>query len=333
MKWSSIKKSYKPRKDYEVPSPDFVQKNLASFVKNKSSKSWFLLCPFHPDRSSPSLSVIVENGHKQPVGFFKCFGCGKKGYWNELALALNMETVDGYKLDLTEADSISFDSDPEPDEIEEPSSEKVNIKTLVPWPKNKSWRGFAGKIVQKYDGWYNKFDPDYPLVFLCRRRNSKKVIGFIRCRTKKKKGYKSYLFSKGEWTSNYIWPEHKLSKTDRLVLVEGARDALAWICRGVLTGAILGTSSGLGSRRKATLMGMGVDELVLFMDGDHAGENAVFGKWEDGDLVVEGLQSLAETDFIVRVFKTWFHFPEKDPFKLAKDANFVRKFKKWLEMK
>ncbi len=327
MNWTAIKKLQYKKK--ENPDPSFVMRNLAPYVKNKSSKSWFLLCPFHSDRKSPSLSVVVSHGYKQPVGFWKCFGCGEKGYWNKLAEALNMETLDGYKMDLTESESLNFDIEPE--EEEEPNSDKVNLKLLTPWPIDRSWRGFAGSIVQKYDGMYNKLDPDYPLVFLCKHRNDNKIVGFIRCREQKRKGYKSYLFSKGPWLSNYLWCENKIRDTKRILITEGVRDALAWICRGFTSVAILGTSSGMKSKRKATLLGMGVERIILFMDGDEAGEKAVYGKWENNQLKQEGLKHLLENDFNVKTFKTWFHFPDYDPFKLAKNKNFVSNFKNWLK--
>lgn len=328
MSWSSLKKDKRVKfeKPEQHPEPAFVQRNLAPLVRQKSSKSWFLNCPFHPDRKSPSLSVIVNRGYPQPVGFFKCFGCGERGYWNKLAEALNLETLDGYKLDLVEVNSLNFENVKEP---KEPKGKKFSIKSLISWPEDRTWRGFSGRTIKKYGGMLDKFDSEYPLVFLCRHRNSKKIIGYIRCRARKGNGL-SYIFSGNTWVSEFLWPENKLARTDKVVIVEGVRDALALICRGIPALAILGTSSGMGSRRMATLLGLGIETTALFLDGDKAGKIAVYGRKEADSN--PGLKELLEEDFIVKTYKTWIRNPEKDPFKLAKDKKFINKFKSWLKL-
>lgn len=323
MKWREVKTHPKIEIPKVHPDPFFVQRNLTPFVRQKSSKSWFLNCPFHPDKKTPSLSVVVDRGYEQPPGFWKCFGCGERGYWNKLAEALNLETIDGYKLDLIEEESLYYREEVEP----EPTSKLVDINDLVPWPKDRGWRGFTGRTIRNYDGMLNTGNKNYPLVFLCYHRGSSKVIGFISCTGKKIKGKKSYIFSGNTWVSDYLWPEHKLPTTNKVSIVEGVRDALACICRGIPALAILGTSSGMGTKRKATLFGLGVDVTNLFMDGDVAGKKAVYG----GEDII-GLRELLLEDFNVKVYKTWQKNPEKDPYRLMKSDKFVKSYKSFINM-
>jgi len=49
----------------------------------KRGRCWYALCPFH-EETRPSLSINLE------IGFFKCYGCGKKGTLRRLAEALGI---------------------------------------------------------------------------------------------------------------------------------------------------------------------------------------------------------------------------------------------------
>lgn len=325
---------FKAHSDNEYVTEDFAKRYLDEHVRKRGAKSWFLVCPFHSDRD-PSLSVIVSKKAKQRVGFWRCFGCGRKGYWNELAIALNMPTVDGITYDLVERDSIQFNV--ENDLVSDDTffcgknSRKPRVlkkDSLHSWPETAIWRKFPGKIVRNFGGYMNILDFDYPLAFVCRNRNALKDCGIILCRTTKKEKQTSYLFTDGEWTHNFLWPEHKIKSTRTVVLVEGVRDALAWLCLGVPTLAILGTQTGISDKRLHTLIGLGIERIILFMDGDKAGKRAVYGTYdENGKVLTQGLKSLLIKDFDVQVIKTWKHYEDEDPFSLAQNKSFVKKFK------
>jgi len=304
-------------------SPDFVQTNLEGFAKRKSTNSWFIICPFHSD-TDPSLSVIVSPTHRMKVGNWKCFGCGKFGDWNDLAKALNLPIVepDGIYVNDIEEEGFVIEDNPEDELVEELKTGKekrIKLSKLLPWPNSRKWRGFSGDFIQKHGGKLYKLDGFYPLIFPCLKRNKKQIIGAIRCRLKKKKGYLSYLFTSEEWISNYFFPEEYLKPTKIVVMVEGVRDNFGLIRNGIPSLATLGTSPKITEKRIATLTGLGIEKVVIFMDGDDPGKKASLRIREE---LVE--------DFGVKIFKTWKYFPGKDPYKLSKNRDFVSKFKKLL---
>jgi len=259
------------------------------------------------------------------VGNWKCFGCGKFGDWNGLAKALNLPIVEPngiYTNDLEEESFIISDN-PEDELVEELKTgkeKKIKLNKLLPWPSSKKWRGFSGEFIQKHGGKLYKLDGFYPLVFPCLKRNKKRIIGAVRCRFKKKKVYLSYLFTSEEWISNYFFPEEYLKPTKTIAMVEGVRDNLGLIRNNIPSLATLGTSSKITEKRIATLIGLGVEKVIIFMDGDDPGKKASF---RIGKELVE--------DFEVKIFKTWKHFPEKDPYTLSRDRGFVNKFKNLLK--
>ncbi len=320
-----------------IIDPDFVKEHLKAHVIKRSTKSWFLKCPFHADKD-PSLSVIVSYGYQQPVGFWRCFGCGTKGHWNELAEKLGLPTVEDYQVGANRRESIDI----EIKEVYSPNSvytcgknskrpRVIDVKKLLPWPKTRNWRGFTGDIIQSFGGYLNLLDADYPLVLLCKQKLTNG--GLILCREFKKEGYPSYLFTDGTWSNDYLWPGPKLRPTKCIVMVEGVRDALALICQGLPAVAILGTQKPITSKRFAYLLGLGVETIVLFMDGDNAGRLAVYGKVNKNSIPLEskGFKKILSEHFKVLVVKTWDIFPGLDPCKLADDKVFMARLKQRLE--
>jgi len=323
VKWSNLKQDVvEVKKIKEPPNPLFVQRNLEALVKRKSNGSWFIVCPFHPDKD-PSLSVIINNSSTLPVGFWRCFGCGKEGYWDDLALALNLPTTDPLQSDLYETDMFKVSEDVEDIDV----LPSFNPDILEPLEKNQNWRGFSGKFLKKYNAYFDPYDNKYPIVFLCRHRANRKLLGYIRCRHEKQKDQLSYINASGDWVSKYWLFEENLPITKKVVIVEGPRDALAWNRIGVPTIGLIGTQTGAKQCRINTLLGAGVEEVILFLDNDIAAKTAVEGKDNK-----EGLYKTLSKDFKVKVFPTWKKFPKekygkKDPFILSKNEKFVKQFK------
>jgi 5S rRNA maturation endonuclease (ribonuclease M5) len=291
--------------------PSFVKTALYGnvFPIKKQTKHWFISCPFHKD-SSPSLSVVVASGHRAPVGTWNCFGCSKSGRWNSLAEKLNLPTVDKDNPEISlESNYISFN------ELEDNPSDYSPPLNSSPWPTDKYWRNFPGTILNKHNGLYVPLDINYNLWLPCISHANKKVTGIIKC-TEKKKSI-SYLFTEGAWLSEYLWPEATLKfPIKTVVLVEGVRDALAFLINKIPALAVLGTQSGFTDNRIYTLYSLGVNRVILFMDGDSPGKKASYA-----------LRKLLAKDFDVDIFKTWKHFPDKDPFNILKDKIFVKAFK------
>jgi hypothetical protein len=324
MKWDKLKQdiSLTVRENKEPPNPLFVQRHLESLTKRKGNGSWFIVCPFHSDKD-PSLSVIVVNNHSLQCGFWKCFGCGKEGHWDELALALNLPTTDPLQSDLYESDAFKVSEDVE--DIDDLPS--FNTDILDPISDNQNWRGFSGKFLRKYNTYFDEYDNFYKIVFLCRRRNNRKIVGYIRCRIEKKENQLSYINAPGDWVSKYWLFEDKLLITKKVVIVEGPRDALAWNRIGIPTIGLIGTQTGAKQCRINTLLGAGVEEVILFLDNDEAAMIAVEGKENK-----IGLRKTLNQDFKVKVFPTWEKYNKKkygkkDPFELAKDSKFVKQFR------
>ncbi len=344
MKWSDVGKKYRAKKKSSkfstkpVP-PEFAKLHLSSLVKSKGSPSWAISCPFHADGKSPSCHVVTEPGNKFNVGFFHCFGCGVSGFWEELATKANLPLFDSFKdVKGTRFSPLKVDKQ----ETEE-NDLKVDLDTLKKWPKKKFWRTFSGVLLRKYGARYNPASSTYPLVWLCRPKKKKKVLGTIRSRVKPDPTdeWPSYLYSSGAWIAKYLWPQHKIGPTKKIVLVEGKRDALALLREGIPALAILGTSTGAGQTRINTLHRLGVEKILTFTDNDIAGKKAVKGydkKGKDGKVIehIPGLKELLSKEFEVKVYATWKKHPKKvlgkrDPHKLFKSKKFVKKFKKIFE--
>jgi hypothetical protein len=328
--WKDIHKQHK--KAPKV-NPAFVAQHLESVPHKKGSSSWFVACPFHGE-TRPSLSVIIDPSHRMSVGFWKCFGCGKMGRWNDLAKALRLPTFDdpeGDFIDDEELIELAMSEDLEDDvsvkKLRISKNKFIDIDKLAPWPVDRKWRGFSGKLVRKWGGNIYRLDYHYPLIFPCAKRNSQSdIIGAIRCRMKSSKKYPSYLFTVGTWTSNYLFPEEKLKGPIKtLVLVEGVRDTKAMLYRNIPTLGLSGTQSGMSSSRKNTLLGLGVERVIVFFDGDEPDDEGLIAAEEGAKKVAKALRK----DFDVKVFPTWKKYPGKDPYTLAKDDKFIRYFKIW----
>lgn len=314
--------------DFVEPPPHFVQQQLSSIVVKKSPQSWFISCPFHSEKDA-SLSVIVDYGHSKPVGFWKCFGCGEGSYsWDVLAKKLNLALVDGFRLDLEEEVTVNFFNQ---------QKSAVKLVKNKPWPIDRKWRGFSGKVIRKHGGVLDCENQLYPLVFPCRTYSGEKIVGTITCRAKKHKKYLSYVHSKGAWLTSYLWPEHITYKSRIIFIVEGERDALALRCLGYNALAALGTQSGMNQARLNTLHALGAEIIVLCMDNDEAGYKAAYGTYtDDGKVKREGMIRLLSDDFKVVVFPIWDMFPKEvfgkvDMFQLAKQKKFKSFFKSFLK--
>lgn len=241
--------------------------------KRLNASSTFVSCPFHSERT-PSGRVFHSATSENP-GYFKCYGCGQTGNWDEVAPKLGLspykwsKPVKQYAVPLRPADA-------EPDEPD------LKFSSI---PKGKVWRQIKTDFLislgcKKVRVIYDGFRPGPVMLYLPVMVKGRER-GFIRARLKKVDGKPSYLNKSGGWSKDYglflydqaVALMHE-SGIKTLALVEGPRDALRLMSIGIPAIAILGTQS--WSKRKSRMIELtGARRVVLCMDGDDAGLAAI----------------------------------------------------------
>jgi hypothetical protein len=267
---------------------DFIKAQLSSYggEKKEYGERMIIRCPFHND-TNPSGSLSLNTTW---AGSFKCYSCGAKANWDELAERLHLqpfkrsEPKEEYAIDLM-ARAQEFLSEKE---------EGYSKGTFKFWdlPANKKWRSIptnlliklGGKLSIKWSDEYQRWGTTKFIYFPVNVNDEQ--VGFFRARLKKDVTGKapSYLLAarsgSGNWgLSKGLWPfDHTLhmmtalgSKT--VVLVEGQRDCLRLITLGIPAMCIFGTQSWSSSKAKLLELA-GVRRVVLLMDGDESGIKA-----------------------------------------------------------
>jgi len=244
--------------------------NNYSGPKKKLASSTLVSCPYHSERT-PSGRIFHDVKTKSP-GFFKCYGCGKKAKWDEVAPLLGLKPYKWTKPADQYAQSLRH---------EDEEKNKIKKMEFSDIPRDKRWRTIktnllialgAKRVITIYEGGYRTKSMVYLPVFIKGTQR-----GFIRARMQKEKDKPSYLNSPGPWSQDlglfpYDFAIRKNPKT--IVLVEGPRDALRLLSYGIPAIAILGTQS--WSARKSRMIELtGAERVVLCMDGDDAGKKAI----------------------------------------------------------
>lgn len=232
-----------------------------------------IVCPFHPD-SSPSCSVHTS-GHRKKVGTFHCWSCGAKGGWEKLAAQLGLDSGKNYHPDNpfgTKARALAKRL-----KEEELVRQEMYVNNLprgsTPW-EHGSFRELPESFLVKVEArhWYDDLNACDRIVFPVKNRIGS-VVGSAARRLDGEK-FKPWMNSSGPWARGALFPLHIVPKSiDRIVLVEGPYDALRLNFRGIPTLAIIG-SQNWQPQKAAILRAIGVQTVILCMDGDGAGRTA-----------------------------------------------------------
>lgn len=255
----------------------FVVQQLDTYAgtKKRMDGSTFVACPFHSE-STPSFRIFHSAATKSP-GYGKCYGCGASAPWNEHSVKLGLKPWSYSKPSETYAPPLRIedrvDSDKEDLEFEDLPSGKVwrtiptdflieiGARKVRPWYTNDAGSRYLSSTAYVY----------LPVFVLDTLR------GYIKAQLRKKEGAPSYINKKGRWSLDYglfLYDYVAASKPKVIGLVEGPRDGLRLNYLGIPVVSILGTQS--WSDRKSRLVElMGVEDVVLIMDGDCAGRAAV----------------------------------------------------------
>lgn len=248
----------------------------------KQASGWKMVrCPFHGD-TDPSLGVYTALDGVRKLGFFNCFGCGAKGYWNTFAQKTGLPEINDW-----EKPSAINSVSPE-DEQQLLGNVGLTFKEVLKrmsceeaqrWPQNLDWRGYSGKLL--YDLGAHIVNDAYneSVAVLFPIKIAGKVRGGIKAIFEKtKKSQLGYLTMSGEWSKKYgLFPylmTKKLIETrgyDFVILVEGPRDALRLVQNGIPALAILGAKS--FSKTKALFItALGTSTVYVMPDGDEGGK-------------------------------------------------------------
>jgi len=258
-------------------------------VKPKGRYS-MILCPFHNEKT-PS-GRIRHDPSRPGFGSFKCYGCRKTASWNELAATLGLQQVGRSHVKITEADVPKTSTHRYEEEFFD-ENDAPSIADLKFYPLQgkraeslgvaKEWRGFSSEFLAEFIEAKLSYHVDRDRYYVFLPVYIKGVLeGFINAQLfkPKTKDVPSYLNAPGIWSlKKGLFPFDsaiKLMKSKGLksvVLVEGPRDALRLLRKGIPAMAILGTHS-WSSTKSRCLEFSGVERLILMMDGDAAGKAA-----------------------------------------------------------
>jgi 5S rRNA maturation endonuclease (ribonuclease M5) len=250
------------------------------------ANSIFIRCP-NPQHSggferSPSLRIFTQA--KMPR--FKCYGCGWKGTWNDLADTLGLQRLNA----AVEINDI-------PKEIISSSDlnnflgfshvvEQGRIKEReVHWYPDTVWRELPGPLLTKVGALLvindrAQFRIRFPAYYLGKR------VGHVTAMLFKptNKAIPSYLESTHKtgrmpWSHRHVLFHdiaREILKKDPakpLFVVEGPRDALKLLQYGIAAVALMGTQKTEDAKIE-TLIRMNARKIVILMDGDDAGRSA-----------------------------------------------------------
>lgn len=266
-----------------VAADAFVKQQLEQFVRKRSGKTGFIICPFHPDTDA-SCHVTLESTRGLPAGVFHCFGCGEGGGYNKLAEKLGIQPID----DLNVMESVPGLVEQRIALSKNPPKAYYDLPWSEPVPTGFVWRGIPAEFL---NAWGCKFGPD-PMEWISgQTTGEKRLYLFTKDRSGRHFGWiasklpdskidePKYFNMPGVWSSRAFLP-NLMGMTDRVVLVEGPYDAFRLLHLGIPAMCIMGVQS-WNVHKISLLVQACFKKIVILGDGDRGGysfnENAAQG--------------------------------------------------------
>lgn len=297
---------------------DLIKSELSNIRPRKEQGgNIYIKCPYHSERT-PSFGINVDPGsRKAPLGWGYCFGCGASKNWNEIADTLGLKKAKGMKKDGTFAQEYvaPLQKDLRSQLLDGGSG--LTLEDLEKeWgcllsyriEKTDEWRGYSGKLLRKIGCWVSVDNYDNKCLLMPVKVEGE-MVGAQKAlwEKPKKKKISSYMNYSGPWIKYqglfpYDHVDKMLEKTglNYVVLVEGARDALRLIDKGIPALAILGTKNWCEQKR-SLIITLGIDYVVIMMDADEPGvkarkdiEKSFYRKLEARVVKLDKIQKKAE---------------------------------------
>lgn len=288
----------KPIKQSGASAFEIITQALTGIRGEHRGDSYWICCPFH-DENTPSCSVNLDDTKPVPIGHFYCFGCSEgRGPWNKLANKLGLPEIkewQNFKENAGQQLKVKLKS-ASLTEVDKLMGE-IKSNVAIPWPEDKEWRGYKGKLINKLGGqMYNDPRKDELMLVFPIYINGK-LRGGVRAFLKKIEKRASYLTTEGSWVKSHGLFGYDLAKKlirkrglKKIVLVEGPRDALRLLSKGIPACAVLGTKN-FNDKKALYLTALGVDEILVMPDNDRAGKEM----WE---LVKAQVGNLCKTTYL-----------------------------------
>jgi len=270
-------------------------------------------CPFGQFHSkgvdtSQGLSVKIEPGRVSPC---YCFSCGTSGtmlYVFEKAAEIDASLVVVAEF-VREQDGASLSG----------ALARLHRPAVQDETPNSDWGAYAARcarLVPAYliergivradvQRWLLGFDDYGQRAIFPVRDEHKNVVGCLR-RALHEGQQPKYKDTPGAvvWKRTVFYGEHLIDRTNpRAIFVEGPMATIfgARTERNVL--GMMGASTGCGMERTRKLQEWGIREIVLLLDSDKAGVDAVYGKWNPKGEWLPGLRDIMRPHFVVKVAK------------------------------
>lgn len=277
------------RRAVEIVSSEIQRQAYKYRPRLKGGQIW-ICCPLHGERSA---SCRINLDHtKGRVGGYYCFGCGEKGSWNKLCNTTGMTKLsdddlvefEGYRRYSKKRNKLRASlGESTATTVEDVLQESFNTRTTfdVSFLGEAKWRGISAKFLTRLGArvFMDVRNDNNPVLFLPNYVHGQ-VVGGIKAMLEKRKGQLSYIESIGDWSmTKGLYPfDHvaKMLKRKNLkfaVLVEGPRDALTLIRKGIPALAILGTQKWSDAKRDL-LLSLDLELVISYMDADRAGRIA-----------------------------------------------------------
>lgn len=257
-------------------------RHLGLVQKNIENVHWWIRCPFHSNgrERTPSLRLQLKPNSKY-LGSFKCWGCGRIGFWPTLANKLRCDTFtngDGVT-DIDRSEAIQLFDRAERAIFLGASNQDEKIVGLD-WPSYQDWRNINGEMIAKVGGLLfidENFSVErlfLPCVIEGRYR------GGVKCNIEPDKEGGNYFntvkFRTTELVLFHDYVKNELDKMDFRVasLSEGPRDALNCSQYGLPGLGNLGAASSWSAKKIPLILDLRLDCLILLFDGDDAGRAA-----------------------------------------------------------
>ena len=291
-----------------------------------------IICPFHNDTNPSGTVSLDETESRVALGWFRCWSCGASVSWDTLADQVGMRKLrktrkspDDYaKPSSFRQNLLGEEADDDPRVGNKAWSEDYSkLKFKSGWKGMEEWRGISTRMLDKVGArlaYHTERDRYYVWLPVEVRRT---LRGYVLAKLEKptpfvdREGKKvvppSYLNAPGRWSNEYglIYFDYAVSMAnelgvDTLVLCEGPRDALRLLRYKIPAVSVLGALNWSEAKRM-TVERSGINNLILFMDGDTAGKKAAHGIYRD-----------VKMHFGTKVIKTWKLEPGADPFSCSK---------------